>query len=100
MNTSAIAAGLLAAGLLHGPAWATPETEAACRQAPTTSLQQRLIDKSDQGVEALRQFVFNTRMIYQLDVQEVADWVTAQRAAVRHCMETKAAAEATAQAGG
>ena len=96
MNTSSIPAGLLVVALVHGPALATPETDAACRQAPATSLQQRLIDKSDQGVEALRQFVFNTRMIYQLDMQEVADWVTAQRAAVRRCMEAKAAAEATA----
>jgi len=100
MSTSPIAAGLLVAALVHGPALATPEADAACPQAPPTSLQQRLIDKSDQGVEALRQFVFNTRTIYQLDIREVADWVTAQRAAVRHCMETKAAAEATAQAGG
>lgn len=99
MNKPTIAAGLLAVTLMHGPALAAPETDAACRQAPATSLQQRLIAKSDQGVEALRQFVFNTRMIYQLELQEVADWVSTHRAAVRRCMEAKAAEEA-ARTGG
>ena len=98
MNTFPIA-GLLAVALLHGPAGASPAADAACRQAPATSLQQRLIAKSDQGVEALRQFVFNTRAIYQLEMQEVADWVAARRAAERRCLEARAAEEA-ARVGG
>ena len=103
MNRIPVAAsGLLLAALAVAPVRAAPESEpAACREAPLSSLQQRLVDKSEQGVEALRQFVFNTRAIYQLDLVETADWVAARREAVRRCMAARAAAaEAAARAGG
>jgi hypothetical protein len=94
--------GLLWAALASLPAVAAPESDTtmACQLPRLTLLEQRLVAKSTQGVEALRQFVFNTRKIYQLDVIEVADWTTARRAAIRECMAAQAAAETPAHEGG
>jgi len=98
---TAVLSGLLWPALTSLPAVAAPEpdTAMACRQPRMTLLEQRLVAKSDQGVDALRQFVFSTRKIHQLDLIEVADWTAARRAAVRECMAAKAAAE-TAHEGG
>jgi hypothetical protein len=52
---------------------------AACR--PLTNLQQRIVDKSELGVDDLRRFVQRTHMIYQLDMSDVADSLDAWRAA-------------------
>ena len=99
---TAVIPGLLCAALTSLPAVAAPESDAAvaCQQPRMTLLEQRLVAKSDQGVEALRQFVFNTRKIHQLDVVEVADWTAARRTAIRECMAAKAAAETPAHEGG
>jgi hypothetical protein len=96
MNRILVAAsGLLLAALTAAPVRAAPEGEpAACRQAPLSSLQKRLLDKSEQGVEALRQFLFNVRAIHPLGLVETADWVAAQREAARQCLAARAAAEA------
>lgn len=63
-------------------AQAEPETTVAaaatasggmpCGVARLTPLQQRLVDKADQGVAPFVQFIHRTRAIYQLDAQEVA----------------------------
>jgi hypothetical protein len=99
---TAVLPGLLWAALTSLPAVAAPDGDAAmaCQQQRTTLLEQRLLAKADEGVEALRQFVFNVRMIHQLDTVEVADWTAARRAAIRECMAAKAAAEAPAREGG
>ena len=99
---TAVFPGLLWAALASLPAVAAPETDAAmaCQQPKMTLLQERLLAKSEQGVDTLRQFVFNTRKIYQLDTIEVADWATARRAAIRECMAAKAAADTPTREGG
>jgi len=99
---TAVFPGLLWAALTSLPAVAAPESDTAmaCQQPRMTLLEQRLIAKSDQGVDALRRFVFSTRKIHQLDLIEVSDWTAARRAAVRECMAAKAAAETWAHEGG
>jgi hypothetical protein len=46
-----------------------------------TSLQRRLVDKADQGVDSLRAFIVRTRTIHQLDMLDVAESLGAWRAA-------------------
>ena len=45
---------------------------AGCDATPLQPLHKRLLDKASQGVMPLVQFVHRTRMIYQLDIHEVA----------------------------
>ena len=45
---------------------------APCASGRITPLQQRLLDKADQGVAPFVQFIYRTRAIYQLDAYEVA----------------------------
>jgi hypothetical protein len=54
-------------------------------------LELRILDKADQGMVALRQFVVNTRMIYELDVTQVADSLEGLRAR-NECVKAEAAA--------
>ena len=93
---------LLGAAFISLPATAAPEADAAmaCQQPRMTLLQERLLAKSEQGVDTLRQFVSSTQKIHQLDTTEVADWAAARRAAIRNCMAAKAAAEMPAREGG
>lgn len=95
----AVFPGLLWAALTSLPAVAAPETDTAmaCQQPRMTLLQERLLAK---GADTLRQFVFSTRKIYQLDTIEVAEWAAARRAAIHECMAAKAAAETPAHEGG
>lgn len=54
--------------------------------APCKSLdrvQVRVVEKADQGVDALREYVFITRGIYQLDMAEVAESLDGWRASAR-----------------
>lgn len=99
---TAVLPGLLWATLTGLPAMAAPETDAAgvCQQPKMSLLQQRLVTKSDEGVDALRQYVFNTRKIHQLDLVEVADWTAARRTAIRECMAARATGETPTRDGG
>ena len=101
IQTAALS-GLLSAALTSLPAVAAPESDSAmaCQQPRMTLLEQRLVAKSDQGVEALRRFVFSTRKIHQLDVIEVAEWTAARRAAARECRAAQAASETPVREGG
>lgn len=56
-------------------------------------LELRILDKADQGMVALRQFVVNTRMIYELDVNQVAESLEGLRAR-NECVKAEAAAAA------
>ena len=68
---------------------------------PLSHLQSRLLEKADQGIGALRGYVYITRAIYQVDMMEVADSIDAWYAA-RRCAEQlahrKLAPEPLAQA--
>jgi len=57
---------------------AAPAKAADC--VPLTQLQQRIVDKSEQGVVALRRFVERTRMIHQLSMYDIAESLDAWRA--------------------
>jgi len=85
--TAAGVGAALAAGLVAGVAADATEC------IPLTSVQQRLLDKADQGVGALRNYIFITRGIYQLYIADVADSLPKWRARAA-C--AKQAAEAAA----
>lgn len=66
------------------PAVAADESRFAttdCKALP--GLQRRIVEKADQGVDALRRFVFRTRSVYQLDMSELAQSLDKWRAAAR-----------------
>ena len=50
---------------------------AACK--PLDHLQRRVVEKADQGVDALRQYILITRGVYQLDMMKVAGSLDAWR---------------------
>jgi hypothetical protein len=58
----------------------------ACTPIRLTYVQQRVLERADQGVGPLRQYVFNTRSIHMLDLQDTADWVVAHRARAATCV--------------
>ncbi len=76
---------LVICALLFG-AIAAQAREPGCASAPLTNLQKRLLEKADQGVAALRQYIFTTRAIHQLDIYDVVGWMDARRAAAAACV--------------
>jgi hypothetical protein len=76
----------------------TAEAHAAetCPVVPLTQLQQRLIDKAAQGVDALRNYISITSSIYQLNFVEVVVWMDLQKQHAATCQ--RLTAEAAAQA--
>ncbi|MEO8525206.1 MAG: hypothetical protein ABI460_10845 [Caldimonas sp.] len=46
-------------------------------------MQARVVEKADQGVDALRDYIFITRGIHQLDMAEVAESLDSWRASAR-----------------
>jgi hypothetical protein len=53
--------------------------------ASPTRLEQRLLDKAEQGVDSLRQYIFISRGVRQLDMMEVVAWLDARRASAATC---------------
>jgi hypothetical protein len=71
----------------------TPTTisSAECSLAAhLSSLQGRIVDKAAQGTVPLRQFVWRTRMIYQLDTMETVAWLDQRRALLAACEQRSA----------
>ena len=58
--------------------------------ADLTSLQGRIVEKSAQGIVPLRQFIWRTRMIHQLDLMESVAWLDQRRALVAACEQRSA----------
>lgn len=58
----------------------TPAQTPTC--APLTSLERRIVAKADQGVPALRRFVWMTHYIYGVDMIDVAESLDKWRANV------------------
>jgi hypothetical protein len=50
-----------------------------------TYVQGRIVEKATQGIVPLRQFVWRTRMIYQLDLMESVAWLDQRRALLAAC---------------
>jgi hypothetical protein len=89
-----VTAALLALCATAASAQSTPQAERCQALRP---LELRILDKADQGMVPLRQFVFQTRMVHQLDVVEVADSLDSLRA--RHeCVKAQAAQQRLAAA--
>ena len=58
----------------------------ACTGPVTLSnVERRVVESAAQGDKALIQFVYRTRMIYQLDLLQTAAWVDERRAAFATC---------------
>jgi hypothetical protein len=69
----------------------TVELDANC--APQlTRQQERLYQKANDGIDALRQFVFIRRAILQVDVYDTATWAESLNAARGSCVQRRAAA--------
>jgi hypothetical protein len=70
---------------------ATTIPNAECAGAARlSSLQGRIVEKAAQGTVALRQFVWRTRMIYQLDTMETVAWLDQRRALLAACEQRSA----------
>ncbi len=53
--------------------------------APLSHVQGRIVEKAVQGTVPLRQFVWRTRQIYQLDLMESVAWLDQRRALLAAC---------------
>ena len=70
---------------------ATTISNAECAGAAHLSyLQGRIVEKAAQGPVALRQFVWRTRMIHQLDTMETVAWLDQRRALLAACEQRSA----------
>jgi hypothetical protein len=66
-------------------------SNAECAGAAHQSyVQGRIVEKAAQGMAPLRQFVWRTRMIYQLDLMETVAWLDQRRALLATCEQRSA----------
>ena len=73
---------------------ATAISNAECAGAARVSyVQRRIVDKAAQGIVPLRQFVWRTRMIYQLDTTDAVAWLDQRRALLAACEQRSARIE-------
>ena len=78
---------------------ATTVSKAECAGAASLShVQSRVVEKAAQGIVPLRQFIWRTRMIYQLDLTESVAWLDQRRALLAACEQRSASIDAGAAA--
>ena len=78
---------------------ATTISNAECAgTAHQSHVQRRIIEKAAQGIVPLRQFVWRTRMVYQLDLMDTVAWLDRQRALLAACEQRSARIESIAEA--
>jgi hypothetical protein len=65
-----------AAALAAGP---------CARTQAMTPLQRRIVAKAAQGPDALRDFIWNTRGVYQLDMESTVSWLDKERSSQLAC---------------
>ena len=65
-----------AAALTSGPCARTKEM---------SPLQRRIVAKATEGVDSLRDFIFETRGIYQLDMESTVAWIDRERSSQLTC---------------
>ena len=58
--------------------------------AGLTPLQGRVVEKAAQGIVPLRQFVWRTRNIHQLDTMQTVAWLDQRRALLAACAQRSA----------
>lgn len=90
---NAITTGSLALALSIASFAALAETHGAPCNTAATSLQTTLVAKSEQGVDALRDYLFITRGIYNLRMEDAVAMIERQHAAQRNCTAAVALAE-------
>jgi hypothetical protein len=69
-NAAPVTVAMTATALSNGPCARTQEM---------TSLQRRIVAKAAAGPAALREFIFDTRGIYQLDMASTVAWLDKER---------------------
>lgn len=89
-NCSAVAL----TGLILSIATTASAAPAECDLATLTTGQRAIVTKADEGVEALRQYVWRTRAIYQYDLEDVATFAANRHKAERQCVEAMRGGEA------
>jgi hypothetical protein len=62
-----------------------PSAESCPPAQAMTSLQRRIVAKAAQGPDALRDFIYITRGVYQLDMESTAAWLEEERDSQRAC---------------
>jgi len=78
---------------------ATTIANAECAgMAHLSPLQGRIAGKAAQGSVPLRQFIWRTRMIYQLDTMETVAWLDQRRALLAACEKRSARVDPIAAA--
>lgn len=88
-----IASGQTAASVQTEVVAASAVSAGSCdRMQYMTGLQRRLVAKAAQGTDALRDFIFITRGVYQLDMGSIVAWLDRERSAERVCVATTLAA--------
>ena len=65
-----------------------PPPMSNCRPVHLDHIEQQLLEKSAQGMDALRWYVYVIRSIRVFDLQEVSDWAARQRAADAACADS------------
>ena len=86
----------LATGLLAVSSSQAQDAPRDC--GSVTSLQKRIVERADVGVEALRSFVWTARVVHGIDMRDVKAGLDAWRATVTCQQEVAAAAAAVAKA--
>jgi hypothetical protein len=66
---------------------AAPSAAECERSASLTRVQRQLVDRAAQGTRPLAQYIYRTRMIYQLDVMETVAWLDQRRELRQACGE-------------
>ena len=78
---------------------ATTVSEAECAGATHLSYtKRRVAELATQGIVPLRQFIWRTRMIYQLDLMETVAWLDHRRALLAACGQRSARIDPIASA--
>jgi hypothetical protein len=64
---------------------------ASCAPAPASGLQQRIVAKAAEGVDALRWYLWITRAIYNVSMEDAVASIDRERAARADCVALRAA---------
>ena len=85
--------------LVSAPVAGAPLNAPSCElpYLAASHIQRKIIEKAALGTVSLRQYVWNTRSIYGLDLMQTVNWLDQARVAQASCIE-RASASASASA--
>ncbi|MFL6698069.1 MAG: hypothetical protein ACJ8GJ_12940 [Vitreoscilla sp.] len=95
LKTLVSSAACIAGTLLASSASQAQDVQPAC--GSVTSLQKRVVERADQGIESLRSFVWTARVTHGIEMEDVRTGLDTWRAALT-CQKEAAAAAAAAVA--